>query len=82
MPPKECPPGKILNPKTNRCVDSKGKIGKAIVGKTECPEGTILNPKTGRCVNINGKIGKAKLKLKAIIVGTKSEYNNSSVSKS
>ncbi len=31
MPPiKECPPGKILNPKTNRCVKIDGKIGKEI----------------------------------------------------
>lgn len=28
---KECPPGKILNPKTKRCVKIDGKIGKAIL---------------------------------------------------
>lgn len=27
---KECPQGKILNPKTNRCVKVDGKVGKAI----------------------------------------------------
>ena len=33
MPPakKECPPGKIINPLTNRCVKIDGKIGKAIL---------------------------------------------------
>ena len=39
---KECPEGKVLNPKTGRCI----KI------KKECPEGKILNPKTGRCIKI------------------------------
>jgi hypothetical protein len=28
---KECPEGKILNPKTGRCVDVNGKIGKEIL---------------------------------------------------
>jgi serine/threonine protein kinase len=28
---KKCPPGKILNPKTNRCVNIDGKIGKTLV---------------------------------------------------
>ena len=27
-PPKECPPGKIVNPATGRCVKTDGKIGK------------------------------------------------------
>ena len=30
MPPKECPPGKVLNPATNRCVKADGKIGRAL----------------------------------------------------
>ena len=29
--PKECPPDKILNPKTGRCVLRTGKIGKQII---------------------------------------------------
>ena len=29
--PKECPPGKILNPKTNRCVKIDGKIGSMVI---------------------------------------------------
>ena len=32
MPPKVCPEGQILNPKTNRCVLINGKIGKQLVG--------------------------------------------------
>jgi len=38
---KECPPGKVLNPKTNRC--NKKKTMKP------CPSGKERNPKTNRC---------------------------------
>lgn len=66
---KECSPGKILNPKTNRCVDAKGTLGKELaakekkvpvvpVAKKDCPPGKILNPKTNRCIDANGKLGK------------------------
>ena len=43
---KECPPGKVINPKTGRCI-------KAIRQKPEkvCPPGKVINPKTGRCIN-------------------------------
>ncbi len=68
MAPRECPPGKILNPATGRCVDENGKIGRQVRGLTpspspsesprECPPGKILNPATGRCVDENGKIGR------------------------
>ena len=61
--PKVCPDGKVLNPKSNRCVDMDGKIGREILGKEKkhitCKEGKILNPKTRRCVDIKGKIGKS-----------------------
>jgi hypothetical protein len=40
---KECPPGKELNPKTNRCKTLK---------KKECPPGKVMNPKTRRCNKI------------------------------
>jgi hypothetical protein len=40
---KECPPGKELNPKTNRCKTLK---------KKECPPGKVMNPKTKRCNKI------------------------------
>ena len=41
---KECPPGKVLNPKTNRC--NKIKTLKP------CPPGKERNPKTNRCRNL------------------------------
>ncbi len=69
-----CPPEKIRNPKTNRCVLKNGKIGKMIINKRtsissisvsnnnkikkDCPPEKIMNPKTKRCVLKNGKIGK------------------------
>ncbi len=28
---KQCPPGKIMNPATGRCVDKKGQIGKGLL---------------------------------------------------
>ena len=45
--PKEtpCPPGKIRNPKTGRCI-----IDKAAKAAEPCPPGKIRNPKTGRCI--------------------------------
>jgi len=74
-----CPPEKIRNPKTNRCVLKNGKIGKTIINKKkslsslsslsnniikkDCPPEKIMNPKTKRCVLKNGKIGKMILHL-------------------
>ena len=68
---KDCPPNKILNPKTNRCVSKTGAIGKSLLSsgtnikKTDtkqppvkCPANKILNPKTNRCVSKTGAIGK------------------------
>lgn len=31
MPLKQCPPGKIMNPTTGRCVEKTGSIGKKLV---------------------------------------------------
>ena len=63
-PKKECPPGKIINPKTGRCINKpkektqkkRGrpkKSDKPVTQKPkkECPPGKIINPKTGRCIN-------------------------------
>ena len=66
-PKKECPPGKIVNPKTGRCINKpkekthkkRGRPKKNVEKpkeseekpKKECPPGKILNPKTGRCIN-------------------------------
>jgi hypothetical protein len=59
---KECPPGKVLNPITNRCINIK--IDKVLIKKKdeinkvpnivikECPPGKVLNPITNRCINI------------------------------
>ena len=61
---KECPPGKVLNPKTNRCIKIKTPVVKEPkkteikdikpvvkpVATKECPPGKILNPKTNRCI--------------------------------
>jgi DNA polymerase beta len=60
---KTCPEGKILNPKTNRCIKNKIKT------KKTCPEGKVLNLKTNRCIknkkndiiNSNNKIMKTEL---------------------
>lgn len=53
--PKICPEGKILNPKTNRCVlDRTRKIKPEKPEKPvkACPEGKVLNPKTNRCIKV------------------------------
>jgi len=50
--PKKCPPGNVLNPKTNRC--NKIKIPKDKTLKI-CPAGKVLNPKTNRCNKISEK---------------------------
>jgi hypothetical protein len=46
--PKKCPEGKILNPKTGRCIVNKAAV--AAKSPKKCPEGKVLNPKTGRCI--------------------------------
>ena len=53
---KKCPEGKMLNPKTNRCI----AIKKDPAAK-KCAEGKVLNPKTNRCVAVknNKKVVKA-----------------------
>lgn len=68
-----CPPEKILNPVTGRCVNTDGKIGKQLLkeggiiktpdkkkdrSQAKCPPEKILNPATGRCVKKDGKIGR------------------------
>lgn len=54
---KICPKGKILNPKTNRCIiDRKKQKTK----KKKCPPGKILNPKTNRCI-IDRKLPEGKV---------------------
>jgi hypothetical protein len=65
-----CPPGKIRNPKTRRCVKADGKLGVAVAAAVPavpaaaaaCPPGKILNPATGRCVSVTGAIGRKLVK--------------------
>ena len=60
---KSCPEGKVINPKTGRCIkketlEKQNKKTKpaeptetpAKPAIKECPEGKVLNPKTGRCI--------------------------------
>ena len=53
---KECPPGKIINPKSGRCIIDRTKVPtvpkvpKVKVVNKECPPGKIINPKSGRCI--------------------------------
>ena len=73
----ECPPGKIYNPETERCVKADGKIGKLLAKnkmsplvkvskekREKCPPGKVFNPETGRCVKKDSKIGKKILGLR------------------
>ena len=68
---KPCSRNEIRNPKTNRCVNRSGEIGKKILQRkrkqrsaggrsrrTPCSRNQIRNPKTNRCVNRSGEIGK------------------------
>ena len=57
---KVCPPGKELNPKTQRC--NKIKVTKSKKKPKEqdkpakvCPPGKELNPKTNRCIKVKSK---------------------------
>ena len=58
--PKVCPEGKVLNPRTNRCILIKNvnkpykqpKSPKSPKQPKVCPEGKVLNPRTNRCILI------------------------------
>jgi hypothetical protein len=71
---KVCPPGKELNPKTNRCnkikvTKSKRKPKEQDKPAKVCPPGKELNPKTNRCI----KVTKSKKKPKTPSPETPSE---------
>jgi hypothetical protein len=55
-----CPPDKIINPKTNRCVKKTGRIGRSLLPKSSknCPKDKVVNPKTNRCVKETSRIGR------------------------
>ena len=56
--PKNCEDGKVLNPKTGRCIKVKlpkaakaaDALQKKLAVDKPCPPGKVLNPKTGRCI--------------------------------
>tara|TARA_B100002019_G_C21260669_1_gene596516 strand:+ start:1056 stop:2609 length:1554 start_codon:yes stop_codon:yes gene_type:complete len=56
---KKCPKGKILNPKTNRCIINRKNIRKNT--RKKCPKGKILNKKTNRCIIDRKKPEKKKI---------------------
>jgi hypothetical protein len=66
--PKVCPEGKVLNPKTNRCIlikNAKAAANKPLKSPKVCPEGKVLNPKTNRCIlirNIKDPVNKSPKK--------------------
>ena len=76
---KECPPGKVLNEKTNRCINApktKENIPKV------CPPGKVLNEKTNRCINApKPKKSKKKNSVKKNSVGKNSIKKNSIIKK-
>jgi uncharacterized protein YqeY len=50
---KKCLPGKVVNPKTGRCIKKPAtKSTKKPVKKQtkKCPSGKVVNTKTGRCI--------------------------------
>ena len=42
---EDCPPGKMVSPKTGNCINEKKKK------PTTCPPGKMVSPKTGKCIN-------------------------------
>jgi hypothetical protein len=57
--PKKCPDGKVLNPKTGRCILIKNATKKSPKSPKKCPDGKVLNPKTGRCILIKNATKKS-----------------------
>lgn len=72
---RPCPPDKIVNPPTGRCVTPTGAIGQRLLQRAptpppappphplqRCPPDKILNPPTRKCVSRTGAIGKRLLR--------------------
>ena len=84
-----CPPGKVLNTKTNRCIKDKPdktikqeiKERKEVLEQElqnitkECPPGKVLNPDTGRCIKV--KVDKPVKTVKTVTKKEKKEKNES-----
>ena len=59
MPPKkDCPAGKIRNPKTGRCIDAHGKLAQELgLAKKATPKAKAASPKGGSKVKLlRGKV--------------------------
>ena len=56
---KPCPSGKVVNPKTGRCIKMKLRSG-TIKKDRQCPPGKVVNPKTGRCIKMKLRSGTKK----------------------
>lgn len=58
-PEKDCPKGKIFNPKTLECGSLK-EIGTRILPKNiatkTCKDGKVINPKTGYCIKVKSSV--------------------------
>ena len=50
-----CPPNKIINPKTKRCVLRTGKIGKQLIEKENMKKKVVKKPVVKKTVNCKGK---------------------------
>lgn len=72
---KHCPPDKILNPRTQRCIKRDGRVAKTLtVNKAlNCPPDKIRNPRTKRCIKRDGRLAKTLKKRR--------EYRSTSTSK-
>lgn len=69
-----CPPGKVVNPLTKKCIKRGGPSYNKIFGKpgnsqaaapqvphhpdNPCPAGKVLNPRTKKCITVGGKAWK------------------------
>jgi len=69
--PTKCSGGRVRNPRTNRCVDPRGRVGGKLRSKSRsassrrrslvkrrCSAGKIRNPATGLCVKESGEVGR------------------------
>jgi len=64
----DCPPGKVYNPQTKRCITMNGLTHKQLIkqgilqNESKCKDGEVLNPKTKRCIQIGTYLYKKLVK--------------------
>lgn len=63
---KHCPPDKIINPRTQRCIKRDGRLAKTLTVNKDCPPNKIRNPRTKRCIKRDGRLAKTLKKRDAI----------------